>query len=249
MNNFNNTSKGKLIIIGSIMLVILIIATVIYAFMQQRSEYDEGLNIANLSEYTRGKPNDKKTLDYIKYDLHRVVSMNSKNPVENNSIKDILVRKDSFSQTYNGETRVHNVEFIVDSSSLKQSYDISYQWMGDTSIESALDEWGTVVKCLPIEDLIYGDFSCKDMFTELANQEDPIMEYLPYSTPNVSITYAAKYEKTLDVKIETSAADERDNPEKYINQYKQEAKDWIKSKNLDPDEYTLSYTIIHASIY
>ena len=108
---------------------LLIIA--VYLYISTRSAYNNHLEIANLAEYTNGKPSDKKTLDYIKYDLYRVVNKSTNKAKANDSVKDIMIRKGSFSQTKNDKKGTHTVSFIVDIASLKQSYSVSYQWTND----------------------------------------------------------------------------------------------------------------------
>lgn len=220
----------------------------IHKINSEKSIYKDGLEIANLSDYTNGKPSSKDSLEYIKYDLLRTVNKNVDNPVDSNSIKDVLIRDNTFSQIYDDDIDVYTVEFIVDIESISQSYDVSYQW-SSTGKKDNLTEWGTVVKCLPKEKLVYGNFNCKDMFTELDNPVDPILKYLPYSSADFKVTYDPSINKTLNVTVYTTSADERINPDSAIKQYKANAKKWIESTGVSVSEYKINYTVVRASLY
>lgn len=243
-------SKRKIIIIVIVLITIIAIAvaSIVYISSNKRNSYGGELQIANLDEVTNGRPSDQDTLEYIKYDLYRVVNKNNTPPVESNSIKDILIRENSFQQNQDTIKGVNDVSFIVDIESLKQSYLVSYQWSIGKD-RSNLDEWGTVVKCLPIEQLIYGDFNCKDMFIELDSPSDPILKHLPYSTADYSVVLDPSTEKTLKATIRTTAADERFNSDLAIKKYKADLNDWITSIGLNPADYKINYTIIRASLY
>jgi len=229
----------------------LVISLVAY-FATQKSEYAaEELQIANLGEFTRGKPSDKKTVDYIKHSLYLIVNKNTKSPVASNSIDDVLVRDGTFTQIYNKKTDVHDVTFIVDIASIKQSYRLSYQWVGDVKNKDNTDQYGTMASCPSKEELRYGDFSCKDLLSgeDVIEPEDPILEYLPHSDSNYQITFDPELGKTLNVTLQTSAADERIGPDAAVASYRQAVRDWITSVGLDPNTYSIKYTVIHASLY
>lgn len=237
------------ILINSILLIMALVISVsaIYIIIESKNSYGDSIKISNLDKYTKGRPKNKKSLDFIEYSLLNTVNNNLKEDVIGKSIQDALVRDKSFSQSFNDNTKVHEVKFIVDIKSLNQSYDISYQW-SETDNNTNLDEYGTLVKCLKKDKLIYGDFKCKDSISEISGIPDPIFEFLPYSTPNYRITYNLDY-RSIDIEILTSAADERENPEAAIASYQQEAKEWIRSKGLDPNNYNIGYSVTRASLH
>lgn len=232
--------------------VISVVISLFSYFAAQKSQYaGEELQIANLGEFTRGKPSDKQTVDYIKHSLFLIVNINAKSPVASNSIDDILVRDGTFTQTYSKETDVHDVGFLVDIASIKQSYRLSYQWVTDVKNRDNTDQYGTMALCPSKEELRYGDFNCKELLSgeDVIEPDDPILQYLPHSDSNYQITLDPDLRKTLNVTLQTSAADERIDPDAAIASYRQAVRDWITSVGLDPGTYTINYTVIRASLY
>lgn len=227
------------------------IAIIIFAIYENtKNPYEHYMEISNLDEFTSGKPTNRDTLNYIKYALYNVISDNTDRELENNEIKDIMVRPDSFSQDYNETTKIHSVHFIVDIESLRQSYDVKYEWASSKPNDN-LSEYGTVVTCLPVDQLIYGDFGCQDMFTAEKQVVDPIINHLPQSTLGYEITSGAwdGERLTLNIKITLSASDERIGADEAVASYKAQATAWIRSVGFDPNNYTLNYSIIRASLY
>lgn len=227
------------------------IAIIIYSiFENTKSPYAQHMGIANLQDYTAGQPTDHDALAYIEYALYNTISYNVDRTLKNNEITDILIRTGSFSQDYNDSTKIHAVHFIVDIESLRQSYDVKYEWSDDHSLEN-LSEYGTIVSCLPVDQLIYGDFNCQDMFTAEKQVVDPIIDQLPHSELGYEITSGALdgNQLTLNIKITLSASDERIGADQAIASYKDQATAWIRSIGLDPANYTISYSIIRASLF
>lgn len=253
----NTTHKNQLVLVISLVLIVVGFAVFILFFNKANgNRYGEELTIANLGEYTKGHPRDKRSLEYIEHELFKTVNLNVSSPVTDNSIEDVRVRAGSFTQTLGDSTKVYTVSFIVDIQSLKQSYDVSYQWdASDSGNTEKLDEWGTVVKCLPKEKLLYGDFSCKDMFTELQGDTDSILNNLPHSTLDYNLTVAQgtpgveNQKLALDAELLLSAADVRSGRDAAIAAYTQEVRDYITSLGLNPDSYTINYTISESSPY
>jgi len=241
------------IIISVVLFVVTIVIVSIFSYIttQKSTHANEELQIANLNDFTNGKPTNKTVTDYIKHSLYLIVNRNSESPVATNSVKDILVRQGSFSQTYNAEKDVHNVTMLVDSESLKQSYRLSYQWNNEPENRDNLDQYGTMATCPTKEESKYSNFTCISLLSEeeSAEPEDPILEFLPYSDSNYSVTYSPDAKKTLNVTIYTSAADERMDPNAAVASYEQAVRDWIVSVGLDPNAYTINYDVIHASLY
>ncbi len=249
MNTTTVLSRKKVIIAIVLFILVVCIIAITSNIKSSENRYGDHLEIANLDQYTKGAPSNKDSLDYIKYDLLRTVNKNVKEPVQNDSIKDILIRDNSFKQEKDEDTKVYTVSFIVDIKSLKQSYNVSYQW-SESGKKDNLNEWGTTVKCLPKDQLVYGDFNCKDMFTELsAPPVDPILNHLPHSTVDYKVSYDPTKEKTLNATIYTTAADERIDSEGAIKQYKSDLQKWITSTGLNPKDYKINYTIVRASLF
>jgi hypothetical protein len=239
----SNKTVRRLLTILAIICVVLI---GLYIYKLSQNPYGDQLEIANLNKYTNSKPINKQSLEYIKHDLYQTVNLNTKPAVKNNSIKDIYVRDESFSQTFNSSKHVYTTHFIVDIKSLKQSYRVSYQWTtDDAKYGPNKAEYGTQVQCLPIGELLYGDFKCKDarIIENSTKNYDPITKLLPYhvetkfevtsyvkSGSNVTL-YVDPYPRADEVRV--SQAD--------LTQYTALIKAWLNSNKLDPSKYLISY--------
>jgi hypothetical protein len=202
------------------------------------------LRIKNLSTYTQGKPSNKNTVNYIEHAIFTTVNLNLDTPIQNKSIEDVLIRDGSFSQEYNNEKTIHTIKFIIDSESLKQSYDVSYQWADNDRYSLDLDEWGTTVRCLPKDKLIYKDFNCKDMFSEMSTTaDDPTLaKILPYRGDFYTIRYYAGDKKdstVISIQIMINTTGER--TKKQFDVYKKEALNWLVLEGVDLDNYELVY--------
>jgi len=242
-------AKRTLIVAVAIFLFSSAVAIVLAIYENTKNPYPYYINIANLDDFTAGKPTDRNTLNFIKYSLFNTISYNLDYPITNGEIEDVLVRPNSFSQTYDEATRTHSVNFIVDIESLQQSYGVRYQWSNDRSFITA--EYGTLVFCLPIEQLIFGDFQCRYMMSSENQVSDPIIRHLPHSTLNFEITAGGlnNNKLTLNITITLSAYDERTDADAAIESYKVEVVNWIKSIGQTPDNYNLNYNIIRASLF
>lgn len=244
-------SKQKLFIIGIGLL--LLIAVVVFLKVQesQKNSFGDEIEITNLKDETSKskEPSEKMAIDYVQYALLGAVNMNVEKPIEDKQIKDAQIRSGTFNQTYSKEHNVYTVTFIVDIESLQQSYQASYQWAKDKKSKYSLDEWGSNVRCLPQSKLIYEDFKCKDMFTEMGGEEESIIKHLPHSTLSYRITLGPSMPYVLNIVISTNAADERGDAKAAIEKYKNQANEWIRSVGFDPQDYTINYTYKRASVY
>lgn len=250
-NQVGSSFKKRLVLAGLVFLAVTVVISIIYWSLSsgQKGGY---LDISNLDKYTRGKPSDKDTLDYIKRSLYTTVNLNLREPVASNSVKDILVRDGAFHQEASETKSAHIVTFIVDIESLKQSYQVNYSWPYDKNRGSDnIDERAVGVLCLPRDKLVFGDFKCKDLFTEEEVAPDPIFQYLPHSTLDYSVTYDSEAErKTLVIDIKTSAGDERVDPKAAIEAYQNEARQWLDSlEGINAKDYVIHWTYSRSSLY
>lgn len=243
----NRFINNKTIIL--LMLIVLLLILGYFVLGSRQNPYGDSVSIININQYTQGKKTNRDTLQFIQHSLYKTITLNTPDATAN-QLNDIAIREGTFSQNYNKDTKLNSVNFIVDIPSLRQSYDISYQWVDSGGNKRSIDEYGTVVKCLNKDRVIYKDFQCKDMFSETKKYADPIIEFLPHSTRNYKVTYNAT-RKSLEVEISLSAADIRSKREhEIIEKYKAEIRDWISSKKLNPDAYSNIYlSIKRASLY
>ncbi|PID33179.1 hypothetical protein CR969_02045 [Candidatus Saccharibacteria bacterium] len=168
-----NKRLKYLIISIIIFLLIVIVSVVFYLSQPKENPYGEELTISNLSDYTKGKFQDPDALNKIKHELFKQVKRNSNTDIQNDSVKDIMVRDGSFSQTYDNSRKYNLVEMIVDIESLKQSYLVNYEWAGEGGKDDGFGQYGILVSCLPVDQLIYGDFDCQDLGSDMRGSSKP----------------------------------------------------------------------------
>jgi hypothetical protein len=225
-------------------MVIVIIASFIYV-ANQKNPYGEEVDITNLAELSAGRPSDSNTLFFIKNNLYKVILMNLDYTIKADDIKDITIRTGTFDQTYDEKTNVNTVKFIVDIKSLKQSYQVSYQWSSNKNNDN-LAEYGTLVTCLPTNLLKYGDFNCKDMLTEEGETPDipnnPIIRVLPIEVSYYTPDFTEYTEYTI------SYEDSETNKDGFVlvitdktGGNKDQALQMIRDKGFNPDDYEVVY--------
>ena len=248
----NKISLRKVITItGIIFLLLVIISASLTMYNNQKSAYGDGISITNMGQETSGreKPSSKNQIDYIQYELLKVVNMNSEKVKEGKDIEDAVIRENTFFQEHSESNNIYTVSFIVDIKSISQSYRASYQWEKGSDSTVDIDEWGTNIRCLSSDELIYGDFKCKDMFTVMGGDENTIIKHLPHSSLNYRITLDPIQYDTLNILIITSAADERIDADAAISGYKEDALEWIRSVGFNPQDFSINYTYNRASLY
>lgn len=234
-------NKNAIIKALAIFVLIIILISIIYIFMMNNNgnRYGDQLTIANLDEYTKDKPTDKDAIDHIQFALLQTINSNLNKPVGNNSIDDILIRSGSFKQSKEEKTGIHSVEFIVDSESLKQSYMITYQWADNENVD--LPEWGTAVKCLPEDKIIYKDFKCKDMFKEMSeNIDESLSKVLPYNGDYYRISQYPDGDNT-NISIQIMINNNSTRTKERFEEYKEDALEWLKSNGVNVDKYRIDY--------
>lgn len=238
--------KKVRIIVFLFFLISLLIVCISYYFISSKNQYGESLTISNLSDYINGKPSDSQTIERIENFLYKTVKYNVKK-LEDNSIKDIIIRDDSFSQKHDKEHDVYTVNFIVDIKSLSQSYKVSYQWQtkNKTKFNPYIDQYGTQVICLPIDQLIFGDFNCRDerIFEIGFEKYDPVYLLLPYHVDSsYKIVDYTKFDDTVTLNVEAYAPRWVSKiDEALLATYTAQIKSWLKSRELNPDNYTINY--------
>lgn len=232
------TKKQKII---SILLILIFITIFVLLFLfQSGNKYGDEINISGFDKYISNMPADRKSA--INSSLYNIIESNLKS--NKFDIKDAIIRESSVKDNYNNSTNINSGSFIVDIPSIKHSYLISYEWSSDSN-NINMSGYGAIASCLPINELIYDDFNCKDDFNQYKTQADPILNYLPYEKPNYIITADINNSRTiLNINLTLYGYDTRDNTEEEaINKYKTEIINWIKSINLNPDNYSLNYII------
>ena len=232
------TTNQKIIIIVSGFILVIILISLF--FIRSNNIYGDEININNYDKHIPNLPVDRKNA--IDSSLYNIIKDNLKS--DDLSINDATIRENSAEYNYDESTNINSGSFIVDIPSIKQSYFISYEWSSDAN-NKYFSGYTALATCLTSDKLIYSDFDCKDNFSNIESR-DPILDHLPYSTFNYTITANTNNSSKvdLDVNIILYFLDTRDNnSENSINIYKAEVIDWIKSKNIDPSLYIINYII------
>lgn len=239
-----SSKKVRIVLFVFILLCLVLIG--LYIYKSSKNPYGNQLEIVNLDKYLAGKQNDNDSLNYIKHNLYTAINLNTHPAVKNNSVKDILVRNESFSDTYDSTKHVYTIHFIVDIKSLKQSYRVQYQWVTNPTYGPNKDDYGTQVTCLPLSELIYGDFHCKDarILEQGLDNYDPVGLLLPYHVESKYkitsytkvggsvVLYVDAYAPGWVVKLDQAT----------LNGYTEDIKAWLKKNGLNPDKYIIHYT-------
>ncbi|MBQ9017091.1 hypothetical protein IJ103_02505 [Candidatus Saccharibacteria bacterium] len=224
-----NSKLIKILLFGIPIYIIIAIALIIFFAITNQPYYGEQTNINNLTS----TPETAEVLNIIKYNLYQAIGYNSSvNPAD---VNDVTIRENSQIDTYDESTKLHHIFLIVDIPSLRQSYQVNYQWTEDENVE--LNEWGTSVTCPTTDQLIYEPFNCQDMFTTMDGSNDPIMKILPYYGPRFEITAKTADNKVTSVDIKLLTCIDSSLPS-----YESEAKNWLKRQGIDLNNYRFDIT-------
>lgn len=245
--------KKTALILAIVTGVFVLVSVGILMYKGQKNIFGDEVAISNLEDITLGrqKPTSKEVIDAVQSELLDTINLNSRQTIIGSDVKDAIIRGDTYNQSYDENTGIYTVSFIVDIESLGQSFAGNYQWEKGTKSLEKIDEWGINIRCLPKEKLIYEDFQCKDMFSVMGGGGEAIIKYLPHSTLNYRIVLDPSQPQpyTLNVTISTTAADERDDANAAINGYKKQILEWIQSIGFDPQDYSINYIYNRASLY
>lgn len=147
-------------IVGLIGLAIIIVLIIILKNLLRTNPYGEEIRIDNLSSVYTTMPQEQK--DRIFNALYEVVSIN----MSDGSIipeSGAMIREGTATQEYDSKTNINTGNFIVDISSIKQSYQVEFEWSSDNN-NKFLGGYTVSVTCLPRSLQIYESWSCKSLF-------------------------------------------------------------------------------------
>ena len=215
--------------------VLAFIGFIVYNMV--RRPVDGGyIRIANIREFTRGRPTNRLALALVEHGLY--MKVNEFVFVESNSVKDMKVRQGTFEQI--DDSDYHRVSMVVDSESLRQSYRFFYQW-GD---EDRFEQYGGIIFCLLPDEVIFEDFACEDMST-IQSIDDPLASAITSILPVTTFDYqiranilASPPEILINVRV---MADQADNAT--IETIYQSALTWLMQQEIDISQYTVTQSV------
>lgn len=226
-----NKKQIILIVISFILLVGLL--SVIY-YIQQNSNQ---IKISGFDKYAKSIPEDRKKSLY--QSLYVQISDDGK---LDNYRSDAIIRENSFSEKYKKDSNIYNSAFIIDIPSIKESFKVNISWSPDSNVNLGPED--LTFSCLEKSEIIYKNFDCNKSLGLPDLIENDITQYLPYSVSNYMITLKnnsdIKTSLYIDIYLDRSDT-ENNKTNNSIDKYKQSAINWIKSKNLNPDNYIINY--------
>jgi hypothetical protein len=225
-----------------IAITVLIIAAALYVLFAPGRNNSSGdtITITNYDAYVKNIPSSERNM--IESTLYSTATLNNSDAEKLKSIKDAVIRKGTYTQTY--KASIYSTSFIVDIKSIKQSYKIQDQYSHLSVEQSGLRDYTTLALCLDKDKLLYGDFKCQDIFSQQSgvSQSDPILQYLPVSTLTYSLDLdPSSSQLRIIATIHLSNIDYKLGEQQSVDQYKSDIKAWFDSKGLDITKYSISY--------
>jgi hypothetical protein len=236
--------RKRLIIITSLVIFVGLIALIsILALRAPTNQFGKIIRIQNYDQKVKNLSPDMK--DAMESYLYNIVKKNSKDSFDPSSVKDANIRDSSDTQSYNSSNDVYTGTFIIDITSIKQSYQTQYSY---SSNESNTDVGGNpvVISCLPKDKLKYGEFNCIDFVSQQAGANDPILQYLPYQNFSYKITPDETQGTPLILNVtftipESDLKGDTASKQAVIASYIKQVSDWIVSKGDEPSNYRFVY--------
>jgi hypothetical protein len=230
-------SKLKQLLIIAMVVIMVTMTAAVAVFFSTRNTDKEyaGVIFSNSDKLDIGG-RDEARLNFIKSLLNHHIAMALEyngSPLEDDyvvSIRSLTGDKDIYGN--------YITNMIVDIPDIRQSWRINYSW-DITDPQTYIGE--PAVFCLGKKDMVYPDFRCEEaIVAENVSSADPIMRHLPYSTLHYTVT--GDTTNRLKVEISLSNSDlYGTTSDKAAQRYENEVVEWIKSLDLDPNDYIINY--------
>ncbi len=220
-----DTTKNRtiLLIVGAVAFVLVIIA--LSMLISRLSTDDSNVTLVNENNVTQAEESTVKQKDYslIKKQLRDLLT-SQYNVSENEEIR-ALIRESTY--TENGDENEKVISFTLDVENTKTTF---YIWMSQTSEDAS----EVSISCAPVNDSKYPETFC--IGTEGYSSIDANLSAdLPYRYKEngelkFEITHEV-YDPKLVLSVQASCDDEE-----AVETAKAQAKAWIKSYGLDPEQ-------------
>lgn len=235
--------KKALLLIGVVLVLFIGIVALIATITQQdENQFGKFIRIQNYSAKVKNLSNDMR--DSMESSLYNTVIGNVDASTNVSKINDATIREGSDAQERDSKNATYSGSFIIDMSSIKQSYYVQYSYAPDPT--TSIGGSPVIISCLPVEKLIYGEFTCTDLASKQSTEDDMILQYLPYENFTFKITPDATQgdKLVLVVDLDISEVDlkgDAASKAQTVTMYKNEVTDWIASKGVDPTKYEIQY--------
>lgn len=233
--------KRLAVVSGLVILILIFIVLGVIGIIRNLNSnpYGDSTAIKNYDQTIDTLPEDYKHL--FTATLHDMIELNYSGELSITSVSDAVIRKDSNKEAVSTEAE-HAGSFIVDIASLQQSYLVQYEYSSNPN-EAFTSGYPILVSCLETSELIYGDFECKEMYSQNFEELDPIFDVLPYSTLEYQLSANEDSDGDVTILIELYITDaDKDNEEAVVELYKSKALAWLKSKDFDSNDYIIEYS-------
>jgi len=235
-----NTDGHRKIFVAVAFWVILSVAVLAIAIIELNRVDDNTVKITNLDRCSTNIHKDirKAIFDAV---FFYVAAANDHNGRETSRYYRAEIRDGSCQQTVQND-EVYNTTAIVDIPEAEQSWRIQYFWITNSVIWVDLGD--ITLSCLSADELIFGDFDCRNIPFAGRNTVDPILSFLPYSQINYDVRFGGFTPEDiteLNVMMFIYWFDLLNSTkEAAIEKYKAEINEWIKSHDLDPNDYMIT---------
>lgn len=221
----------------AILAVLQLIIIIMVAFIINRINSDSNavpyLTISSVTDVIKGLPSS--SVDSIQSALYDAVRQNGVSESNNSEAR---IRDNSLINKYFERQNINYINFVVDFPNEKQSYQIFHEWSNDNKNEHILVNGATKIMCLPPDQLIYGEFNCKDENAH-NGQRIIVAKYISYYVFN-AFTPFLKTDDLYGVVYINPVLPEISEGEK--SSYIQQTKDAIKELGVSPELF--QYQII-----
>lgn len=208
--NQKNPIKTIAITIGAGAIVIIIISVLALSGIFHSNPYGPEQKITNFSRYFKNVPTS--TRDMLYTSLYNIVSLNLEDQAPYPDNITATIRKDTANTTYNEDTDIYSNNFIVDVTSINQSFKVWFEWSKDQNNPN-LSGYQVSITCTPQEDSLYNSSTCKDGSSVSNPVEDlydthPLLAYLPLDVAFYTDSYSGYTHYTVTYEIEPDLEDE-----------------------------------------
>lgn len=238
-----NVGKRKIALFVTCLL--LLIAALVYITIKSASSGTT--NPADIEGYSNIAGDAPEGLEaMVKVSVADIIKKNNPDKAGLGSINP-KVRDNSYTATPPNSDGIIQAKFFVDIESLKQSYLVYISYY-----KEAPDKFAgpPSVRCIEDkDDLIYGDFNCQDISpVDDTLSKDALLSKLPHKDPLYYISGYVDSEGAKHVVVDIDLNTYSEATRKMFHERKEQSLQWIKSQNVNPDEYLIEWRNLRRTV-
>ena len=238
-----NLGKRKIALF--VICFLLFIAAIIYIAI--KSSPGDNAKPVDIKGYSNAASDAPKGLEaMVKVSVADIVKKNNPGKGGLDSITP-KVRDNSYTATPPNGDGIIQAKFFVDIESLKQSYLVYISYYKDAPDKFA---GPPSVRCIENkDDLIYGDFDCQDISpVDDTLSKDALLSKLPHKEPLYYISGYVDSEGAKHVIVDIDLNTYSEATRKVFHERKEQSLEWIKSQNIDPNEYQIEWRNLRRTV-